>query len=313
MMMPCSFGNCFFVYETLHFSVLVPDSNFTGQFTSSMKLLTGLILIFACCGNCRAQYYYKDIIGTQQAMDKWKSYRAAKVSSVKVLSYESDGHPTDGFDGKQLVNIDSLQIITYTSTNMSQPTELISWYDAHGYLKKTLDTSDTYQSTTVYEYDPAGHVSVISNSSLETDNQLKTTEKHVWQYNKDGIPTGMLKIKSGTDTTFVHFVIDSSGNVAEERSERNRMTLPTVYYYYSGHALTDIVRYNEKADRLLPDYIFEYDAGGRPVSMLFVSPGTNDYQKWLYQYNEKGLRVKEACFNKRQELLGRIEYQYSYL
>jgi hypothetical protein len=117
---------------------------------------------------------------------------------------------------------------------------------------------------------------------------------------------------NGTDTTIVRFVTDEKGNIAEEHSVRNKTELPTVYYYYDeGNRLTDIVRYNPKAQRLLPDYIFEYDGGGRPASMLIVpEQGVSEYQKWIYEYNEKGLKIKESCFNRRKEFLGSIGYEY---
>ncbi len=44
--------------------------------------------------------------------------------------------------------------------------------------------------------------------------------------------------------------------------------------------------------------------------MLVVPEGTDNYQKWHYTYNEAGLKTKEACYNKRKQLLGRIEYEY---
>jgi hypothetical protein len=45
--------------------------------------------------------------------------------------------------------------------------------------------------------------------------------------------------------------------------------------------------------------------------MLVVPEGSNDYQKWLYEYDDKGLKTKESCFNKKKELMGRIEYSYN--
>jgi hypothetical protein len=278
----------------------------------AMKQLTGLIVWLAMTSMGYAQYYYKDIVITQQTIEKWKSYKAKKVRSVKLISYEADGRPTEGFEGSQDVSDDFGRIVTYTHTNMSDPTQLIAFYDASGLLKKTVDTSDTYLSTTLYEYDPKGHIVSISNSSLETDNQLTTSEKHLWQYNQDGIPVIMLKIKNGVDTTYIRFTADDNGNITQEDGTHNHESLPTVYYYYSGHTLTDIVRYNEKAARLLPDYMFEYDGSGHMTSMLFVQSGTNDYQKWIYQYNAGGLRAMDNCYNKRKELLGKIEYQYNY-
>jgi len=277
-----------------------------------MKQLIGLLSLLAIAGMGRAQYYYKDIVITQQTMEKWKLYKANKVRSVKLISYEGDGRPTEGFEGAQDVNDDFSRVVTYTHTNMSDPTQLVAYYDASGWLKKTVDTSDTYLSTTEYEYDQKGHILSISNSSLETDNQLINTEKHIWQYNPQGNPVSMLKIKGGRDTTYIRFTSDDKGNITQEDAVHNHESLPSVYYYYAGHQLTDIVRYNEKAARLLPDYMFEYDGSGRLSSMLFVQSGTNDYQKWLYEYTSGGLRGVDNCYNKRKELLGKIEYQYSY-
>ena len=71
---------------------------------------------------------------------------------------------------------------------------------------------------------------------------------------------------------------------------RAGQTLPSIYYYYDNDGrLTDIVRYNQKAGRLLPDYVFEYNSG-RLSSMLFVPAGSTDYQKWIYSYDANGLK-----------------------
>ena len=37
---------------------------------------------------------------------------------------------------------------------------------------------------------------------------------------------------------------------------------------------------------------------------------TDEYQRWVYQYNDAGLKTKETAFNKRKQMLGRIEYAY---
>ena len=89
--------------------------------------------------------------------------------------------------------------------------------------------------------------------------------------------------------------------------------MPTYYYYYDEkNRLTDIVRYNPRARRLLPDYVFEYDEDGRVSTVIIVPETGSDYEKWFYSYYENGLKGQEACYNKRQELQGRIEYQYSF-
>ena len=73
-------------------------------------------------------------------------------------------------------------------------------------------------------------------------------------------PTGMLKIVNNTDTTYVRFVPDEKGNIGEEHATRAGEALPVIYYYYDdSNRLTDIVRYNLKAQRLLPDNIFNME------------------------------------------------------
>jgi YD repeat-containing protein len=204
-------------------------------------------------------------------------------------------------------------ISSFTRSNFSITTNLLASYNLQGQLIKTLDTSESYQSTTLYSYDGAGRIISIINSSLETDNQVRDSETHIWQYNDKGLPISMIKIKGETDSTFVMLKADENGNIIEEHPVRRGQPLPAVYYYYnSSKQLTDIVQYNEKAQRLLPIYIFEYDGSGNISSMVFVPSGSNDYQRWYYTYNDKGLRTKDACFDKKRQLMGSIEYNYSF-
>ncbi len=276
-----------------------------------MKGLIWILFLFVC-SDSMAQFYYKDILANRQTSDKWKMYKENKISSVKLVSYEPNGSPTEGFDCNQTVASDFSTIDTYTRSNASTVSNLVAYYDIKGLLTKTIDTSDTYQSTSEYAYDADSRLASIVNTAIETDNHVKSVEKHIWTYNQKSIPVSMLKIKDDIDTTYVQFTIDDKGNVIEEKAVRNGVKLPVIYYYYNDdNHLTDIVRYNAKAQRLLPDYIFEY-AEGRVSSMLFVPPGSGDYQKWIFQYDEKGLKKRDTCFNKKKELLGKVEYQYTY-
>jgi YD repeat-containing protein len=278
-----------------------------------MKGLTWVVFVFALGQSAVAQYYYKDIVSTKQNMEKWKVFKEMKVKTVTLTSFDANGQPTEGFEGNQQVAADFSTITTNTHSNMTVPSELIAYYDSKGFLIKTLDTSDTYQSVTEYGYDQAGRIVSVTNNSLETDNQVKDSEKHLWQYLSSGIPEGMLKIKNNIDTTFVEFLADQNGNVIEERAKHNNLSLPVIYYYYNdSHQMTDVVRYSEKAQRMLPDYIYEYDEKGVLTSMIFVPEGTTDYQKWIYQYDPNRLEQEEDCFNKKKELLGKIQYQYSF-
>ncbi len=258
----------------------------------------------------RSQYYYKDILDTRQTQLTWKSYFANKVKKVNILSTERNGEPTPGFECTQTVSPDYHTIQTFTKSADVQPSVLFSSYDANGRLIKTEDTSDTYKSTTIYNYNDAGEIDTIINTSLETDNKLMTNEKHIWTYN-NGKAVLMLKIKNVSDTTIVNFTSDEKGNIIEERAVHQKENLPAVYYYYDNdQRLTDIVRYNEKAQRLLPDYIFGYGTEGI-ASMIFVPAGSDDYERWIYEYDSRGLKSAETCFNKRKEIMAKIIYQYN--
>jgi len=268
-----------------------------------------LLILLVKVGN--AQFYYKDLIVTAQTARQWKLYKDNKVKGVTLSSFEADGKPSEGFQGQQDMG-DLTLITTHTRVKDAPESWLFAYYSPTGWPTRTVDTSDTYNSTSEYKYDPQGRILSITNTSTETDNHLTVVEQHLWQYDAKGKPTGMLKIKNTTDTTFVRFVQDDKGNIAEEHATRYKVDLPTVFYYYDTTGrLTDIVRYNRKAQRLLPDYVFEYE-GDKLATMLIVYEGTSDYQKWYYIYDDKGLKINEAVYNKQKEMLGHIEYNYKF-
>ena len=276
-----------------------------------MMKFTGSMLLIVLTQVCSAQYYYKDLVTTRQNERRWGLYKDNGVKSVKLSSFERDGKPAEGFTGDQEVLGESLT--THTKTSGNAESWITATYTPQGLTHKISDTTDTYRSTSDYQYDAEGRLQSILNTSIETDNHLRDVEQHIWSYDAAGKPSSMLKIKNGNDTTFVRFVLDEKGNVAEERAMRNKTDLPVIYYYYdTDNRLTDIVRYSLKAKRLLPDNIFEYGDDGRTSSMLVVPDGSNDYLKWIYDYNEKGLKARESCISRQKELLGKIEYQYTY-
>ena len=280
-----------------------------------MKVVFVCLLASAFGGQVHAQFLYKDLVVTRQNNTRWKLFMDNRVKSVALKSMEANGQPTEGFVGDQDITGDYTEMTSHTKTAGSTDSWIISRY-ANGRLIRNTDTSDTYQSITEYQYDNEGHIISITNTSTETDNQVKAVEQHLWSYDPahPGKPIAMMKIKNGNDTTNVTFIADGKGNIVEERSKRLGADLPTIYYYYDGdNRMTDIVRYSPRANRLLPINIFEYEEG-RLKSMLVVpEEGNSFYQKWFYTYDEeKGLKAKDACYNKQKELLGTIEYQYSY-
>ena len=110
---------------------------------------------------------------TGQTAGRWKLYKENKVKSVRLSSFEGDGKPTDGFGCDQEVAADLSRITTHTRSSGTTESWLLAYYSPGGLPVKTVDTSDTYQSISEYQYDPSGRLMSITNTSLETDNQLK--------------------------------------------------------------------------------------------------------------------------------------------
>jgi hypothetical protein len=285
-----------------------------------MKRLVGFSLLlpfFLLTRVCNAQYYYKDLVVNKENTARWHAYKANHVKAVTLISLETDGKPTDGFLGDQQVSADELHITTHSKSSGTGDSWIFADYSPLGQgLIRNLDTSDTYQNLSMYQYDDKGRIISIVDTSTETDNHVVAVEQHIWTYDPahPDRPLSMLKIVNGHDTTYVRFILDGKGNVTEERSTRLGASLPDFYYYYdAGNHLTDIVRYSVRAARLLPVEMFEYGDDGKVSSALIVpEEGNSFYEKWYYEYNDKGLKVKDFCYNKQKELLGSVEYRYTY-
>ena len=279
-----------------------------------MKALRSIITISLLffIYTAEGQFYYKDQVLPRQSMQQLQQFKATRVKAVKLTSFEANGAVTEDFAGEQAVNNNYTVVTTFTKSKLSDSSELTTHFNAAGQLIKTIDTTDGYKSTTDYSYDGNNRLVNIINQSTSKEQDTEK-EQHVWMYSAKGSPEKMWKIKNNTDTTYIIFIPDEKGNIIEEHSVRKGNPLPSYYYYYDEkNRLTDIVRYNQWAKRLLPDYVFEYDEDGRITSVIIVPESGSDYEKWFYSYYDTGLKGQEACYNKRQELQGRIEYQYIY-
>ncbi|HSB93448.1 MAG TPA: hypothetical protein VLC28_10035 [Flavitalea sp.] len=258
-----------------------------------------------------AQYYYRDIVLPAKNSELWQAYKTNGIKKVVLASQEADGSLTEGFSGDQIISRDYSTIITHTVTLNAGESILVSNYSPEGKITKMVDSSDGYRTETSYQYDQFGKLA-SQESQTFIEGKPGEVEKHQWIYDEKGKPVRMHRIKNGTDETVVSFVQDEQGNVGEENSFRGGTALPSVYYYYDNvNRLTDIVRYSRQAKRLLPDYMFEYDLKGKVTSMIVVPEGSDEYQRWVYEYQANTLKKSETCFDKRKKLLGRIEYTYS--
>lgn len=258
-----------------------------------------------------AQHYYKDLLVVEAANKKHSILRKNRVKSIKFLSFDADNNPIEGFSSDQQINKEFTEVITTTTTSLTGRSQNMSYFNSKDQLLKTVDSIEGSSNTNTYEYDGNGRITKTTSINSSTGGFL-IKESHQWSYNSAGKPLSMLKIKNDKDSSFIEFVVDADGTVTEEKTKSKRNSLPTIFYYYESGNLTDIVRYNIVAKRLLPDYVFEYEDKDRLASMLVVPEEGGDYQKWYYSYDEDGLKILDACYSKTKQLIGRIEYHYEY-
>ena len=271
-----------------------------------MKYILGLTLICITLVS-QGQFYYKDLVTVKETNAQWAVLKANGIKTITARSYEANNQPSEGFNVQQSISGNTM--VTITQTQTSKPSEFTARYSEAGRLVNTVDTSEDYFASTDYEYDAAGRITTITSNSRS--NEFISKEVHLWSYDAAGKPVQMLRIRNNTDTTVVTFIYDGKDQPVEEHSVRKGNKEPETYYYYNEkNQLTDIVRYNVKARRLLPTHVFAYNAQGRLGAMLLVPEGTNQYQRWYYDYDERGLRVRERLYNKQQELDGKVEFIY---
>ena len=262
----------------------------------------------------QAQYYYKDIIGTAETNHQLKLYIATNVQSVVLKSFEPDGSVSDNFQVEQLLDKNAKTLKTVSHSGVTDESVLLSFFDDSARVIKTMDTSGTSFNAAAYTYNGAGKLLSLKSFSGDTLKTGSESEDHQWTYNGKGQPVQMLRIINNTDTTVIKFQTDDNGNIIQETPYKKGKSGDPVYYYYDGkNQVTDIVRYNYKLKKLLPDYMFEYSDAGQVIQKITVpSNKAAQYLIWRYQYDSKGLKAREACFNKDKQLTGKIEYAYRF-
>jgi YD repeat-containing protein len=260
-----------------------------------------------------AQYYFKDIIGTQKTNQQMKTFVANNVKTITAAGYDPSGMKTNDFSEFQEVK-ENGQALKISSHNNSTNTVYYNRFDAQGRLTTIIDSSSYVLSVTTYEYDAKGNITQVKNVTKDTANDFNQVEVHQWIYDLDNQPIKMWRIINNTDSLEIRFKPDENGNVGDETIYRRGVENGTIYYYYDEkHRLTDIVRFNVKAKKLLPDIMFEYDDSDRVIQEITTTSSLNiSYLIWRYLYNEKGLKTKEALFNHTKELTGKIEYTYAF-
>lgn len=271
-------------------------------------LLSILCVVFL--SNGYSQYYFNDIVSTQLSNEQYKLLRSAKIHKIKAISFDSDNSLSEGFALEEDISPDG-KLITLSASLSGGKTSFTNRTYESGKLKKVQLTSNGIETRTAYSYTEKGQISQLLFTTTDTALKSGSTELHEWNNTESGQPLSMLKIKNRTDTLFIELVKDEKGLVAEEHWKKKNRDIETYYYYYdTKNQLTDIVRYNAGLKKLIPDFQYEFDTTGRVSQMIQVSMSSASYLIWKYTYNEKGLKIKETCFDKEKKPVGRIEYTY---
>lgn len=272
-------------------------------------LLTSLAFLFI--SSALGQYYFNDLLATAQSQAQYQLLRANKVKKITAISFEEDGSANEKFLLEQELTMDGKKLSTKSGIQSGKTSTVTSFFELSK-LKRTLSNSNGIDNKMEYFYDNTGKLIKLSLTSGDTAVKYSTQENRDWVYGANGLPASIVKVKNKIDSSVAKIVIDEEGNVAEEQWSRKNTPLETYYYYYDQqHRLTDIVRYNQKLKKLVPDYVFEYDTKGKLAQMTQLS-GSGQYFTWQYEYNEKGLKWKETCRDNERKLVGKIEYKYEF-
>ncbi|MDZ4793990.1 MAG: RHS repeat domain-containing protein [Bacteroidota bacterium] len=279
----------------------------------------------------QGQYYYNDIIGTLETNRQMKAYLVNKVRTVSVTGTDQRGAKTAEFSEFQEVKENGTVLKTSSFNNLNK-TVIYSKFDNQGRLIRTTDSSTAVESSTTYEYDARDRITRVQNTTKDPANDFSQAENHLWIYNAAGQPERMWRILNNTDSIEIRFTPDEQGNPGDERvfkkgvettqyysyfDEDKKLKFAqtgVIYYYYDDqNRLSDVVRFNLKANRLLPDFMFEYDEKNRVIQKITTTANLKlGYLIWRYIFDEKGLKTKEALFNNEKQLTGKIEYSYTF-
>lgn len=290
-----------------------------------MKALM-IVLSCAACLSAGAQsyYYYNDIILTGEDSRTMQTLLKNKVQAFTATGVTPEGSRATDFAERHEITENGKALKVSSIVNFIRNT-VCTRFDGTGKLLSVADTSTGLVSLTTYYYDNSGRITRIENKTKDDSSAFSETEVHQWYYAANGKPEKMWRIKNGNDSLEIRFIPEENGNPGEEVSYRNGRETDHVYYYYDEkNRITDIVRFNKKAGKLMPEMIISYDDNDNVLQKIISSDGDNyglrnhgsvlyiRYVIWRYVFNKQGLKTKEALFNKEQEMTGKIEYNYSF-
>ena len=270
------------------------------------------IISFGIVPTVNGQYYFNDIVANAQTHQQYKLLRAQRVK--KITGYTREAGQDSGGDVlfTQEISMDGKRITLYSTEQNGKTSRTITYYNL-GKLVKTESNNKNTQSTTLYTYHESGLPSRIQTTTRDTFLAATNTEIHEYFFKKDSTLDFAYIIRNNSDTVQVYFTTNEQKQVLDETWKRKQKEIEKYYFYYDNKKqLTDIVRYNSIANKLLPDFVYTYNEAGNISEMMQVPRAGNNYVVWKYTYNEKGLKLMDNCYNKNKSLIGSLAYVYEY-
>lgn len=276
-----------------------------------MKVVFLVSLFLAVSAVSKAQYYYNDVLSNRKTNGEYNKLKDAKFRQVDLESFEDDDSPSQGFFCQKKMNNDFSESVMISKSNFTGQSELHSWYQ-NGRVIKTVNTTPEATNTTEFGYDGKGNLVSVSVASSDNGDSVSFAEKRIYEYDSSGKLAAMKRWKNGKLFSSFLFKKDDNGNVIEEAPQPGSTDRKYFYYYDSQNRLTDVVHFNERVQKLLPDYMFQYNEGRRvePKQMLSVDESGRNYFTWKYAYTSEGLPEIQKCYSKEKRLLGTIQYEY---
>jgi hypothetical protein len=238
-----------------------------------------------------------------------RQFKTNNIKTITVKKLDKENETTEDFAITK--NIDAIyKTIVTTSLVYGKTTTSTSQYN-NLQLTSSIDEKRNIFQTTNFTY-TNNNLSIILAETFDSTINESLIEEHKYIYNDKGIVMQMLKIKNIEDTMLVNFKADINGNIIEEEWLQAGRKTETYYYYYNDkNQLTDVVRFNKKLGKLLPEMLFEYNENGQLYKLIEIPYGSSNYNVWAYFYLPNGLKDKELLYNKSMELQGKLIYSYT--
>lgn len=256
-----------------------------------------------------AQYYYKDLMSTIQQNKEFSILKNGNLHLIKLSSFDENDQPSDGFFCEKKINKNFSQSQMFSKSNITGQSLLQTDYNSKGDVIKTTTTTPNTTNTVDFIYNDSGNISLIRTKTIADGDSSGITETHEYFY-ENGKPAKMIRKKNNSIISTITFLSDNKGNIIEENPAGKSIDKKYYYYYDDNNRLTDIVHYNIIANRLLPDYMFEYTDDNKPKQMISVDESARNYFIWKYAYTDKKLPEIQKCFSKEKRLLGTIQFDY---